>query len=56
MDGKSYKEVGRLVGCSNKMIRNAIKYKGKAEKCRIKGVLNPKDDSREQKVYFQSFN
>lgn len=32
MDEKSYREVGRLVRCFNKMIRNAITYKGKAEK------------------------
>ena len=27
--GKSYREVGRLVECSNKMIRNAIKFQEK---------------------------
>jgi len=30
-DGKSYREVGRLVGCLNKMIKNALKYKEKPE-------------------------
>ena len=29
--GKSYRKVGRLVECSNKMIRNAIKFQEKPE-------------------------
>jgi len=28
-DGKSYRVVGRLVGCLNKMIKNALNYKEK---------------------------
>ena len=33
------REVGRLVGCSNKMIQNAINYKEKAETRGRKRVL-----------------
>jgi len=29
--GKSYREVGRLVGCLNKMVMNALNYKEKPE-------------------------
>jgi len=40
-DGKSYREVGRLVGCSNKMIKNALNYKEKPETRERKRSMTP---------------
>lgn len=54
MEGKSYRQVGQLVGCSNKMIRNAITYKEKAERRGRKRALTPllvKRLIRESKKY-----
>ena len=39
-DGKTYKEVQKIIGCSAKMIRNAIKFVEKPEKRGRKRVLN----------------
>ncbi|XP_061386340.1 uncharacterized protein LOC133321260 [Musca vetustissima] len=39
-EGKSYREVGRLLECSNKMIRNAIQFKEKPETRGRKRVIS----------------
>jgi len=41
-DGKTYREIEKIVGCSSKMISNALKYKTKVETRGRKKVMTPR--------------